>query len=409
MEGTTSLNFASVDNGRVLTKNSGDKIKNIVDSISSVKNNIPYKLESRCHAGSTLAEVISTLDLDKTVCESISGLLDNILELYKNIDYATSSEIMKAFSQSLLLFDLGFISYEDLQNIYAKPLYVTDENGKMVPLTYDMMVGLYNILPIKADPLGGASSTYNVFFVEDPLTGKRAKLCGEFAFQFQAVVNILTDLGIHIPPTGGGLVDQGANSYHTIGYANDWDTGHSINIYYNNGAETVIIRQFNGEKSIAVTESAYNVFYNTSSVPIDRLLSPNLTEEDTHLYARIPPGTVITEEYQKYVVNGLDNVIQCNDVLVKNPSANNITYVSIDGNFVDVDKIYTDAAMTRSGPIGSWPQDWVSFEAHHVEAYSGNEVVRYEKVYDSTGSAVSETELRNYYQIQSTLNGLSTP
>lgn len=411
MKDVTTLNFESVDNGRVQTKNSSNKLKNVVDSINNVKINIPYKLESRCQASSALGEVTSMIDLDKSICESISSLLDGILYLYKNIDYAVSSEIMKAFSQSLLLYELGFISLEDLENMYSKPLYVNNENGKMVPLNYDKLVSLYDILPIKAEPGGGASSDYNIYYVKDPLTGERAKLCGEFAFQFQAVVNVLTNLGIHIPPTGGGLEDQGPNSYHTIGYANDWDTGHAINIYYNNGAEKVIIRQRIGNVSVAVEESAYNVLYNTSNVPIGKLLSAGLTKDQTGLYAKIPDGTVIPEEYQKYIVNGLDNVIQCNDVTAfgGTPKADNITFISVDGNFVDMDKLYADAAMTRSDPIGTWPQDWLSFEAHHVEAYSGNDVIRYEKVYDSTGSVISETELRNYYDIQSTINGLSTP
>jgi hypothetical protein len=394
MRDLTTFNFESVDNGRIASKSNSNKLTNIVTSIGNIKSNIPAKIKSRCSVDSILSGAVSSIESCKTSCDNISNLCEQMINLYKSIDYSTSEEIMKAFSQSLLLFDLGFLSLEDLKNLYERDLYAYDKDGKYVKASYEMILGITGILPIVSVPLGGGNDKFG-YFVVDPVNGTKTRVFGDFAYRLQASVNVLGDLGIHIPLGGGYNPDhRNPDSLHRKGLAHDFDTGHAVNINYNNGADMVTIRQEN----VAISESANNVFYNTIDCSVDKMLAGH--DYNRGLYAKIPDGTEIPEKYQKYIVTDLNNVVQSNDVLDSTPTASNISLVSIEGNFVDMNKLYADAGLRMNRPIDDWPSGWNDYEAHHVE------IIPDYKTYP-TGTMLSDYEAKQYGEIAETLNNLN--
>jgi hypothetical protein len=236
---------------------------------------------------------------------------DRPLQKYR---LCTSEEIMKAFNQSLLLFELGFITLDDLKNLYDKKLYTYDENGKYIEVTYDMLLNMKGSFPISAKPLGGGNEVSG-YTVLDPITGLHIKANGNFAWRFQGVISILSTLGVHVPIMGGiNQNHQNPDSLHRIGFAADYGTGNCININYNNGSDTVTIRQ----NRTAVSESAYNVFYNTIDCTTDEMISNK--DISSGCYVRIPEETVIPKQYEKYVVNNLTNVVQVKRLYVSGPN-----------------------------------------------------------------------------------------
>lgn len=404
MNDLTVFNFDSVDNGKAQTQNSGNRLTDISNSISSIKSNISAKIASRCGAASALSGAISTIDGCKQICTDISSLCDRMLELYKNVDYSMTGEIMKAFDQSLLLFELGFLTLEDLQNLYQKKFYAFDENGRYVEATPEMMADIYSKLPFLAAPLGGRRGKEE-YMVVDPITGASTRLQADCAFRFQAVVNILSECGIHVPLGGGWNKNhKNPHSYHVEGLAHDFDTGHSININYNDGANEVTLRQYDDETklSIVIQDSSSNVFYNTIDCSIDKMLEGH--DYNRGLYAKIPAGTEIPEKYQKYIVNDLNNVVQSTDVLQGQPNKDNLSLVSIDGQFVDMEALYADAGMEMNRPLDIWPSQWTDYEAHHVQMIKDDTV--YPRLYDDTQNVVSEYEALQYLQINAKLQTL---
>lgn len=403
----TILNFDSVDNSRVETSNNSSKLDLLISNINSVKDSIPAKL-SGSGASGMLGSAISILEEANTSCKNISDLYDTIIELYKKSDYEASSEIMSAFNQSLLLYQLGFLSLEDLENLYLKTLYTYDESGNMVELDYDLLKGIYDSMPLTAAPLGDDLSG-GFHIVLDPFNGSSTKVDDAFAFRLQAVVNVLGALGIHVP-LGCGFNPNSENSFskHRRGLAMDWDTGHAININYNEGSDTVTIRQYiDGEGSREVSESSSNVFYNTVSCSIDEWLKcpeGKSVPYERGLYAKIPNGVEIPEEYKKYVVTDLDNVIQSNNVL-NGPGNENNVFVSIKGDFVDMNKLYEAAGMQQGVPGDTWPREWTNYEAHHVELIT-DDYSKIPKVYNSDGSILSDPEVSQCYEIAGVLESL---
>ena len=400
----TILNFDSVDNGRVQSSNSGSKLDAIVDAIAGVKNGIPSKL-SGSGADSTLSAAISAIGAAKESCKNLSELYDQIIELYKNIDYETASDIMAAFNQSLLLYELGFLSLEDLQNLYEKNLYTYDEDGNLVEINHEILEGIRDDMLLYAEPLG-ANLSGGLCIVLDPTTGASTKVDEAFGVRLQAVVNIFSELGIHVP-LGCGYNPNSENSFskHRRGLAMDWDTGHAININYNNGDDIVLIRQ----KGKETTESAYNVFYNTPECSIEEFLTcPNgkSIPYEKGLYAKIPEEIDIPEKYQKYVVNGLSNVIQSTDVTDGTPSAKNLSFVSIDGKFLDVNKIYADAGIQAGVPGDTWPGGWTNYESHHVELITDDYTKR-QGIYNSDGIKLTDSEVNQYHEIAQILDSMN--
>ncbi len=399
MRDLTTFNFESVDNGRIASKDNGNKLLNIADSIRSIKLNIPAKIANRCSASSILSGAASSVESCKTSCDNVSNLYEKMISLYKDIDYSTSEEIMKAFSQSLLLFELGFITLDNLKNLYEKKLYTYDEKGKYVEVTYDMLLNMKGKFPISARPLGGGNKVSG-YTVLDPVTGLHIKSNGNFAWRFQGVINVLSNLGIHVPIVGG--INQNHNnpgSLHRKGFAADYGTGNSININYNNGSDIVTIRQ----NKTAVSESAYNVFYNTiDCTPEEMIYNKNIS---SGCYAKIPEGTIVPEQYEKYIVNNLTNVVQSNDVTVSSPSASNLSLVSIEGTFVDMDKLYADAGLQRVPPIVDWPKSWNDYEAHHVELIMNE--TEFPRLFDSTGTLLNDVEAEQCSEILDVLHNLS--
>jgi len=268
------------------------------------------------------SSTIASIPSDFNAGASVNGAINNLKDVCMSVDYLDSSYI-----------NWGVLMDELESDPNQASLYGVE----------------YAIVPT-------SDGFYKVFGIGGPMI-----VNAECAQYLQNAINAM--LSICPGSFNNNGAKDGEGSYgHGTGHAFDFQTNLGIRINYNGGSDTVYYSVWNKKTE----RSAYDVFYVTYDGPLEEIFDKKkLTIKKPYL--KIKPGTNIPPEMQKYVVNGLDNILEVDDVTRSHPSLKNMRFISLESQFLDVSKLFASYGFRQitSTGVKDGEGQYQSFEWHH--------------------------------------------
>ena len=291
--------------------------------------------------------------LDEAVVSSKSAIehVDSALSSASSTNVSgVSGEVSSSFNSAVS--NLQGVA-ESVKNI---PQLYTSWNDKIVQMNVEQMA-MASAMGFNYSIKKTQDGYYSVYGMGGAMTVNAS--CAQY---LQDAINLMLSVCPGPFNNNGAKVDKpGA---HGRGEAFDIYTALGLRVNYNGGGDTVYYSVNNKKTPI----SAYQVFYVTYDGPLEDIFNEGkLTIKKAYL--KIKPGTTIPANMKKYVVSGLTNVIETDDVETSVPSLNNMRQISVEGKYLNVSELFMDHGWKQIGSYGNPGHNYGGLEWHHFQFY----------------------------------------